>query len=171
MIDTPGHTRGHIAFFFPDGDVLLCGDTLFSLGCGRLLEGTAAQMFASLRKFASCRATRWSAAATNTPRATRRFALTVEPDNAALQARAAEVDAAARRRQADGAVADRRRRWPPTRSCARLMSRSSPTCARAKTSSETRRDVTVKLFYSPTSPFVRKVMACAITRGLDARSS
>jgi hydroxyacylglutathione hydrolase len=52
VIDTPGHTRGHISFYFPDGGVLICADTLFSLGCGRLLEGTAAEMFASLRKFA-----------------------------------------------------------------------------------------------------------------------
>ena len=53
VIDTPGHTLGHIAYYFADGGVLLCGDTLFSLGCGRLLEGTAADMFASLAKFAA----------------------------------------------------------------------------------------------------------------------
>ncbi len=53
VIDTPGHTVGHIAYFLPPGDVLLCGDTLFSLGCGRLLEGTAADMFGSLRKLAA----------------------------------------------------------------------------------------------------------------------
>ena len=53
VIATPGHTRGHLAFFFPDGDILLSGDTLFSLGCGRLLEGTAAEMFTSLQKLAA----------------------------------------------------------------------------------------------------------------------
>ena len=53
MIDTPGHTRGQINYFFPDGEILLSGDTLFSLGCGRLIEGTAAEMFASLRKLAA----------------------------------------------------------------------------------------------------------------------
>ena len=53
MIDTPGHTVGHIAFHFADGEVLLCGDTLFSLGCGRLLEGTAAQMYGSLQALAA----------------------------------------------------------------------------------------------------------------------
>ncbi len=53
VIDTPGHTRGQINFHFPDGGVLLSGDTLFSLGCGRLIEGTAAEMFASLRKLAA----------------------------------------------------------------------------------------------------------------------
>ena len=52
VLDTPGHTRGHIAYVFATPSVLLCGDTLFSLGCGRLLEGTAAEMFASLAKFA-----------------------------------------------------------------------------------------------------------------------
>ena len=40
VIETPGHTRGQINFFFPDGDILLSGDTLFSLGCGRLIEGS-----------------------------------------------------------------------------------------------------------------------------------
>ena len=48
MIDTPGHTRGQINYFLHDGEILLSGDTLFSLGCGRLIEGTAAEMFASL---------------------------------------------------------------------------------------------------------------------------
>ena len=92
MIDTPGHTRGHIAFFFPDGDVLLCGDTLFSLGCGRLLEGTAGRHVrepAQVRGAAA--ATRWSAAATNTPRATRASRCTPIPHNAALQSFAAHV--------------------------------------------------------------------------------
>ncbi len=91
VIDTPGHTLGHISFHFPRGEVLLSGDTLFSLGCGRLLEGTAADMFGSLRKLLAL------------PDATRvlcgheytadnaRFALSVDPDNAALQARAADV--------------------------------------------------------------------------------
>ena len=52
VIDTPGHTRGHIAFHFPEAHVLACGDTLFSLGCGRLLEGTPEEMFGSLRRLA-----------------------------------------------------------------------------------------------------------------------
>src|SRR6201994_3977472 len=50
VIDTPGHTRGQINYFIPNGEILLSGDTLFSLGCGRLSEGTAGEMFASLRK-------------------------------------------------------------------------------------------------------------------------
>ncbi len=53
--ETPGHTRGHVAYVFTEAaeGVLLCGDTLFSLGCGRLLEGTAEQMFTSLQRFAA----------------------------------------------------------------------------------------------------------------------
>lgn len=50
VIETPGHTRGHIAFWFSDHAALFCGDTLFSLGCGRLFEGSPAQMWESLRK-------------------------------------------------------------------------------------------------------------------------
>ena len=56
VLETPGHTRGHISFVVtaPDASapVLLCGDTLFSLGCGRLLEGDAGEMFASLQQYA-----------------------------------------------------------------------------------------------------------------------
>jgi hydroxyacylglutathione hydrolase len=92
VIDTPGHTIGHIAFHFPDGGVLLCGDTLFSLGCGRLIEGTAADMFASLGKFARLPGGTLACCGHEYTQSNARFALTVEPDNAALKARAAEVD-------------------------------------------------------------------------------
>ena len=91
VIDTPGHTIGHIAFHFPEGGVLACGDTLFSLGCGRLLEGTAAQMFDSLRKLAALPDDTLVCCGHEYTEANARFALTVEPDNAALQGRAAEV--------------------------------------------------------------------------------
>jgi hydroxyacylglutathione hydrolase len=56
VLDVPGHTAGHIAWYCPDVDgapVLFCGDTLFSGGCGRLFEGTPAQMLASLDKLAA----------------------------------------------------------------------------------------------------------------------
>jgi hydroxyacylglutathione hydrolase len=92
VIDTPGHTVGHIAFHFPDGGVLLCGDTLFSLGCGRLLEGTAADMFASLGKFAKLPGDTLVCCGHEYTQSNARFALTVDPENAALVARAAEVD-------------------------------------------------------------------------------
>ncbi|WP_043366513.1 hydroxyacylglutathione hydrolase [Belnapia sp. F-4-1] len=93
VIDTPGHTVGHIAFHFAEGDVLLCGDTLFSLGCGRLLEGTAAQMFYSLEALAALPEATLVCCGHEYTESNARFALTVEPDNAALQARAAEVKA------------------------------------------------------------------------------
>ncbi len=91
IIETPGHTRGHIAFFFPDDALLFCGDTLFSLGCGRLLEGTAAEMFASLAKLAALPPETRVFCGHEYTAGNAHFALTVEPDNAALQARAAEV--------------------------------------------------------------------------------
>ena len=50
VIFIPGHTLGHIAFYFPEEKYLFCGDTLFAMGCGRLFEGTAEQMFESLRR-------------------------------------------------------------------------------------------------------------------------
>jgi hydroxyacylglutathione hydrolase len=51
MLDTPGHARGHVSYWFADGAVLACGDVLFAYGCGRFLEGTAEEMFASFRRF------------------------------------------------------------------------------------------------------------------------
>ena len=50
VLETPGHTRGHVSYWFPDGEALFCGDTLFALGCGRLFEGDAATMWRSLGK-------------------------------------------------------------------------------------------------------------------------
>ena len=91
VIDTPGHTRGHIAYFFADGAVLLCGDTLFSVGCGRLLEGTAEEMFASLQKLSALPDETQVACGHEYTESNVRFALTVEPDNFALQGRALEV--------------------------------------------------------------------------------
>ncbi len=92
VIDTPGHTRGHIAYYAADGGVLLCADTLFSLGCGRLLEGTAAEMFDSLQKLAALPGDTLVCCGHEYTKANARFALSVEPGNAALQARAAEVE-------------------------------------------------------------------------------
>ncbi|TCZ66582.1 hydroxyacylglutathione hydrolase [Roseicella aquatilis] len=93
VIDTPGHTVGHIAFHFPEGGVLLCGDTLFSLGCGRLLEGSAAQMFESLRRLAALPEETLVCCGHEYTESNARFALTVEPGNEALIARAAEARA------------------------------------------------------------------------------
>jgi hydroxyacylglutathione hydrolase len=93
VIDTPGHTRGHIAYYFADGGVLLAGDTLFSLGCGRLLEGTAADMFASLAKFAALPAETLVCCGHEYTESNARFALHADPDNAALKAFAGDVKA------------------------------------------------------------------------------
>lgn len=91
VIDTPGHTRGQINFYFADGGVLLSGDTLFSLGCGRLIEGTPDEMFASLRKLAALPPDTLVCCGHEYTESNARFALTVEPGNAALRARAEEV--------------------------------------------------------------------------------
>ena len=91
VIDTPGHTRGHISYYFADGGVLICADTLFSLGCGRLLEGTAEEMFASLQKFSLLPGETLVCCGHEYTESNARFALSVDPGNTALQARAAEV--------------------------------------------------------------------------------
>ena len=92
VIDTPGHTRGQINFFFPDGDILLSGDTLFSLGCGRLLEGTPREMFASLRKLAALPPETLVCCGHEYTESNARFALAVDPDNAALHDFVAKVE-------------------------------------------------------------------------------
>ena len=92
VIETPGHTRGQINFFFPDGDVLLSGDTLFSLGCGRLIEGTAEEMFASLRKLAALPGDTLVCCGHEYTESNARFALAVDPDNKALHAFVAQVE-------------------------------------------------------------------------------
>ncbi|MBI4987267.1 MAG: hydroxyacylglutathione hydrolase [Rhodocyclales bacterium] len=89
VIDVPGHTRGHIAYCSQDS--LFCGDTLFGCGCGRLFEGTAAQMWASLCKLAALPADTRVYCAHEYTQSNVRFALAVEPGNAALQSRAARV--------------------------------------------------------------------------------
>jgi len=94
VIDVPGHTAGHNAYWFADDAALFCGDTLFALGCGRLFEGTAPQMHASLAKLMALPdATRVYCAHEYT-QANARFAVTVEPGNTALIQRAVAIDAA-----------------------------------------------------------------------------
>src|SRR3954453_16651518 len=87
VIETPGHTRGQINYFFPDGDILLSGDTLFSLGCGRLSEGTPQEMFASLRKLAALPGGTKVCCGHEYTESNARFALSVDANNAALKAR------------------------------------------------------------------------------------
>ena len=92
VIETPGHTRGQINFFFPDGPILLSGDTLFSLGCGRLIEGTPQEMFDSLAKLKALPADTLVCCGHEYTLSNARFAVTVEPDNATLKARFAEAE-------------------------------------------------------------------------------
>jgi hydroxyacylglutathione hydrolase len=92
VFDTPGHTKGHIAYWFPQSHALFCGDTLFALGCGRLFEGTAQQMWTSLSKFRAVPDETLVYCAHEYTQANARFALTVEPGNAALAARARHID-------------------------------------------------------------------------------
>lgn len=93
VIETPGHTLGHIAYYIADGGILLPGDTLFSLGCGRLFEGSAAQMFESLAKLKALPDDTLVCAGHEYTMANAKFALNVDPDNEALRARAREVEA------------------------------------------------------------------------------
>jgi hydroxyacylglutathione hydrolase len=88
----PGHTRGHIAYWFPESAALFCGDTLFAMGCGRMFEGTAPQMWASLGKLRALPAATRVYCGHEYTQNNARFALTVEPGNAALKQRALQVD-------------------------------------------------------------------------------
>jgi len=86
VIDLPGHTAGHIAYFVSDSEqpALFCGDTLFSGGCGRLFEGTAKQMLHSLTKLANLPESTKVYCAHEYTQANLKFALVVEPQNEAL---------------------------------------------------------------------------------------
>jgi hydroxyacylglutathione hydrolase len=91
VFDTPGHTRGHIVYHFADARAAFVGDTLFAMGCGRLFEGTPAQMWGSLQKILAWPDDTRLYCAHEYTQSNARFALTVEPQNAALQQRAATV--------------------------------------------------------------------------------
>jgi len=93
VIETPAHTNGHITYYIADGGILLPGDTMFSLGCGRFFEGTAEDMFRSLGKFEDLPGETLVCAGHEYTEGNARFALSVDPENAELQARAAEVRA------------------------------------------------------------------------------
>jgi hydroxyacylglutathione hydrolase len=92
VLETPGHTSGHISFWFPDGKALFCADTLFVLGCGRVSESTHAKMWESLCRLAALPEDTLVYCGHEYTQTNARFALTVDPDNKALQARAAEID-------------------------------------------------------------------------------
>jgi hydroxyacylglutathione hydrolase len=100
VFDVPGHTRGHIAFWFTGSAALFCGDTLFALGCGRLFEGTPAQMWNSLGKLRALPDETQVYCAHEYTQSNARFALSVDGANPDLVARAKAVDAARARGEA-----------------------------------------------------------------------
>ncbi len=93
VIETPGHTRGHVSYYFPDDHVVFVGDTLFSVGCGKLLEGDAPTMWSSLEKLAALPPGTAVYCGHEYTNANCRFALTIEPENETLHARATEAAA------------------------------------------------------------------------------
>ena len=96
VMEVPGHTAGHIAYHCPQVDgspLLFCGDTLFSAGCGRLFEGTPAQMLDSLSRLASLRDDTRVCCTHEYTLSNLRFALAVDPDNGALARYATQCEA------------------------------------------------------------------------------
>ncbi len=92
VFDVPGHTSGHIAFWFEDSRALFCGDTLFALGCGRMFEGTPEQFWSSLAKLRALPDDTRIYCGHEYTQSNARFALSVDPDNPALQAAARRID-------------------------------------------------------------------------------
>lgn len=92
VLDVPGHTLGHVAYY--GANSLFCGDTLFGAGCGRLFEGTPAQMFSTLQKLAQLPANTQIYCAHEYTERNLQFALSIEPNNPALLHRAEQTHAA-----------------------------------------------------------------------------
>src|SRR3546814_5743639 len=114
VFDTPGHTSGHISFWFPDSDALFCGDTLFALGCGRMFEGTPEGFWNSLLKLRALPDSAQVYCGHEYTQSNARFAVTVEPDNAELAARARQIDAmrAEKRRTVPSGLGEEKRTNP-----------------------------------------------------------
>jgi len=94
VLETPAHTAGHITFHFADDAIAFTGDTLFAMGCGRLFEGTAEQMFANMQRLSTLPDETTVYCAHEYTESNGRYALVAEPDNAAIIARMADVVAA-----------------------------------------------------------------------------
>ncbi|GAB5371334.1 hypothetical protein AAMO2058_001570700 [Amorphochlora amoebiformis] len=92
VIHTPGHTSGHCSFYLPNSGAVFTGDTLFSLGCGRLFEGTPAQMHSSLAKISSLPESTLVFCGHEYTQSNAKFALAVDPSNPHLKARCEEID-------------------------------------------------------------------------------
>lgn len=93
IIDVSGHTISHIAFHFPSANAVFTADSLMALGCGRLFEGSPEMMWASLSKLSALPTETIVYSGHEYTASNAKFALTVEPENAALQARVADVTA------------------------------------------------------------------------------
>jgi len=91
VIETPGHTAGHISYFFPADEIAFVGDTLFSIGCGRVIEGNPQMMWNSLLKLRTLPDDTRFYCGHEYTEANIRFAKTIEPNNKALATRADEV--------------------------------------------------------------------------------
>jgi hydroxyacylglutathione hydrolase len=94
VLETPAHTAGHITYHLADDAIAFTGDTLFAMGCGRLFEGTAAQMFANMQRLAQLPDDTIVYCAHEYTESNGRYALVAEPDNPAIAARMADVIAA-----------------------------------------------------------------------------
>jgi hydroxyacylglutathione hydrolase len=92
VMATPGHTLHHIAYYFSEQQWLFCGDTVFVMGCGRLFEGTAEQLWQSLQKIRALPTATLIYCTHEYTQKNGQFALAIEPDNAALQHKMHEVD-------------------------------------------------------------------------------
>jgi hydroxyacylglutathione hydrolase len=93
VLDTPGHTIGHVSYWIPDASVAFAGDTLFAMGCGRVLEGSHEMMWGSLKKLASLPPETEIYCGHEYTLANAQFGLTIEPENTDLVVRAREVEA------------------------------------------------------------------------------
>lgn len=91
IFSTPGHTKGHICFFNPDQNILMAGDTLFSMGCGRLIEGSAEEMWQSLQRLKQLPDDTQIYCGHEYTESNGAFAAHVMPGNAAIAARLSEV--------------------------------------------------------------------------------
>ena len=90
--ETPGHTAGHICFYFADDAMIFVGDTLFAMGCGRLFEGTPTQMFANMQRLRRLPDETLAYGAHEYTLANARYARAAEPDNKAIAERLSEVE-------------------------------------------------------------------------------
>jgi hydroxyacylglutathione hydrolase len=93
VLEVPAHTAGHIAYYLPEAGIAFVGDTLFAMGCGRLFEGTPAQMWANMQRLAALPPETIVYCAHEYTQANGRYARVAEPDNQAVIDRMREVDA------------------------------------------------------------------------------